>query len=641
MRPVKAPEYQALLDEAIQAGRRRDYARAVELCSRIVASTDDCPQALLYLGRSYHALGDYARAAQALNFFVRQRPDSVPGLFFLGRAFIGLEEHARAVRFLKLAVEKAPGFAAAHGLLGMAYLKAHRPDKAIWSFAKALEIDPQNARLQVGYLNTALVLAIRLFHRGELPDAERLFNEVLGQRPESILAHLYMSALYMEQGKAKPALAHMDAAVALSPQDPFLHLQKASILMALGEKGAAGAEIQAGSLILRTSTKPSQSPEDIARFITINLFKEKRYRECVAHGTRLLRKSYADPQMHAIVGEAYRNLGDLAKAKNHYLRAIEGDKASLEPRYGLMAVLWERREFTDLLREAARVMPQEAADGPGRYFHSLALARTGSGIKQVLAELQQQVKVHGPDPVLMTELGGAYARAGLPELAEGWLERTLKVSAPTTGLLDSLADVYAALGKQDRLGGVFRQYLDISPDDRGVRRRYVRVLLKQDDFAEAAEQIALLLPMEPGNVRLKSTLAVCYRRTERYADALLLLRDLLAESPGAEEHVKAAVYCLDRMGSRSVAIRVLESFMKEHGETLSLLLMLGVLHYQEGVLEKASATFRKAVSLSSRDWRANRNLGMVYRKMGNEVFADKFLEKARAFRAAAEAAGAK
>jgi tetratricopeptide (TPR) repeat protein len=635
---VKTAGSATLLEEAIRAGRQRDYARAAELCLRAVGSPDSPPQALLYLGRSYHALGDHARAAQAFQSFLRQRPGSVPGLFFLGRSFIALGEYGRAVRALRLAVEKAPGFAAGHGLLGLASVKAHRPDKAIWSFARALEIDPQNARLQVGYLNTALILGIRLFNRGDSQDAERLFTEVAGQRPRSILPHLYLSTIMTERGAYKPALEHLEAAIQLSPQDPFLHLQKANLYLLMGQKPAAEAEIKAGSIILQTSVMPRQAPEDVARFMTVNLYRQKRWRECVFHGTRLLRSSYADPQVHALVGESYRNLGELTKAKNHYLRAIERDKASVELRYGLMAVLWERGEHEELLRETARVLSREPPDGDGRYFHSLALSRTGAAADETLAALQQQVKARGPDPLLMAELGAAYARAGLPELAEGWLERALRVSPPSTDTLQGLADVYAALGKRDKLPDVFRRYLSIAPADRAVRRRFVRLLLELDDFSGAAEQISALLPVEPDNARLKATLAVCYRRTGRYADALVLLKDLLSDAPSEAEHLKAAVYCLDRMGSRGTAVRVLEGFMRQNGDSLPLLLMLGVLRFQEGSLEKATSAFRAALSIEPRDWRANRNLGMVYRRMGNETFAEKFLQKARDYRARSAAA---
>jgi tetratricopeptide (TPR) repeat protein len=635
---MRAADNATLFEEALEAGRKRDYPRAVELLSRVVASTDRIPSALLYLGRAYHALGDFARAAHVLRFYLRGRPESVPGHFFLGRAYLALEAFPSAFRHLKQAVERDPGFSAGYGLLGLVCLKARRPDKAIWWFAKALEVDPQNKRLQVGYLNTALVLAVRLFYRGDLADAARLFTEVLEQRRTSILPHLYLASIYRELGRDNLALYHMDAASQISPQDPFLHLQKALILLSQGEKAAAVDELRAGSRLLKSASSPGGSPEEILRFITVNLFNQKRFREAIFHGTKLLKISYDDPQLHAIVAEAYRNLGDLLKAKNHYLRAVEKDRSSLELRYGLMAVLWERREFEQLLAESARILQKNRADGTGRYFHSLALSRTGASIEQVLAELQAQLKTRGPDPTLMAELGAAYARAGLPELAEGWFLRSMKVADPAPEELLALAGVYESLGKPDRQGETLRGYLALRPEDRAQRRRLLRLLLDQESFAEAAEQIALILPMEPSNLKLKSALAACYRRTGRYPEALVILRDLLADSPGSEEHLKAAVYCLDRMGSRAVAVRALESFLKEHGESLSLVLMLGVLQYQDGAYERAAAAFRAGVSLSPTDWRANRNLGMVYRKMGNELFAEKFLAKARESRAASPTA---
>ncbi len=628
-------DYGAMLGQAMEAGRRRDYRRAVDLLTRIVGSTDQYPQALLYLGRAYHALGEHANAAQVLGSYVRARPASLSGHFFLGRAYLGMGEYALALRHLKRAVEQDPSFSPAYGLLGLTCLKANRPDKAIWWFARALEVDPQNKRLQVGYLNTALVLAIRLFFRGELVDSARLFNEVLEQRRASILPHLYLASIYRELGNAGASLYHLEAASRISPQDPYPHLQKAVVLLGQGDKAAAAQEVRAGTLLLKSTVSPGTSPVEILRYITINLFREGRYREAVFYGSRLLKNDYADSKMHALVAEAYRNLGDPLKARNHYQRAIEGDKASLELRYGLLAVLWDLGDYEQLMKEAARILQRDRADGPGHYFHSLALSRTGAAIEQVLSELQQQIHVRGPDPVLMSELAAAYVRAGLPQLAEGWYTRAMKLKPGSAEDLMALGAVYESLGKNDQLAEVYGHYLELRPDDRRIRRRMVRLLLEQESFEAAAAQIRQLLPVEPNNTRLKSALSVCYRRTGQYGEALILIRELLAEDRSSIEHMKAAVYCLDRMGARGVALKALASFMTEHGESLSLLLMEGVLHYQEGALEKSAATFRKAVSLAPDDWRANRNLGMVYRRMGNHVFADKFLQKARQRQAAA------
>ena len=626
--------YESMLSQALEAGRKRDYGRAVKLLAAIVGSTEDYPQALLYLGRAHHAQGEFASAVQALGGYVRRLPHSVSGRFFLGRAYLGLGEYALAVRHLKRAVELQPSFSAPYGLAGLACLKARRPDKAIWWFARALEIDPQNKRLQVGYLNTALVLAIRLFFRGDLEDSARLFNEVLQQRRGSILPHLYLASIYRELGEAGLALYHLEAASRISPQDPYLHLQRAVILLGQGNRTAAAEEVRAGSRLLKTPVAPANSPAEILRYITMNLFREGRYREAAFYGGRLLRADYTDPGMHALVAEAYHNLGDLQKARNHYQRAIEKDKASLELRYGLLAVLWDLGDYDQLLNEAARILRRDAADGPGHYFHSLALSRTGAAIQQVLSELQQQVRTRGPDPVLMAELAAAYVRGGMPELTEGWYERASRLQKPSADALRDLAGVYETLGKADKLGGAYARYLEVRPDDRAVRRRLVRLLLERESFDEAAEHIRRLLPVEPSNGKLKSALAVCYRRTGRFAEALVLLRDLLRESPTAVEHLKAAVYCLDRMGNRSLAVRALSAYMAEHGESLSLVLMLGVLQYQENALDKSAETFRKAVSLGPKDWRAHRNLGMVYRRLGNSLFAEKFLKKAEEYHAA-------
>ncbi|HTP58014.1 MAG TPA: tetratricopeptide repeat protein, partial [Spirochaetia bacterium] len=446
--------------------------------------------------------------------------------------------------------------------------------------------------------------------------------------------HLYLASIYKELGKHNASLFHIDAASQMSPQDPFLHLQKALILLSQDRKKEAAEELSIGTQMLKSSVSPEGNPKDVLRFMTVNLFRQGRYRETILSGTRLLKDDYGDPYLHMLVGESYRNLGDLGKAKNHFRRALEKDKESLEIRYGLLAVLWDRGEFQELLTEAGHLLQKNPGDETARYFHSLALARTEANVEQVLKELQQQVKARGPDIALMAELAAAYVRAGLPDLAEGWYNRVLRVDSNDVDSLEELAAVYQVLGKPDRQRDTLLRYMALEPDDKEARRQLVRLLLRMESFADAAEQIALLLPHEPRNPKLKSTLALCYRRTGRYAEALILLKDLLSTDQGSEELIKAAVYCLDKIGARKVGIKAMEGFMKQNGESLSLLLMLGVLHYQENTLDRSAEIFRRAVALSPKDWRANRNLGMVYRRMGNQEYADKFLAKAKTLKGA-------
>jgi TolA-binding protein len=73
------PGAKQLYEQALEAGRLRDYPRAAALLQELLVRTDGFPDALLLLGRSFHALGDYARAAQVLQLYLNANPDSAPG----------------------------------------------------------------------------------------------------------------------------------------------------------------------------------------------------------------------------------------------------------------------------------------------------------------------------------------------------------------------------------------------------------------------------------------------------------------------------------------------------------------------------------------------------------------------------------
>lgn len=603
----------------------------------MVGITDSIPQALLYLGRSYHALGELEKAVRVLDSYVRLKPGSAAGRFFLGRAFLALGMYPEAVRRLREALKLNPRLSPGYGLLGFAYLKARQPERSVALFRKALELDPRNESLLSGYLNAVFVAAIRLFHRGRLVDSAHLFNEILRIRGSTIAPHLYLAAIYRELDKGNAALFHLDAASEIAPQDPLLHLHKSLALLEQGNKKAALEELRVGTYFLKSDASLDGRPDEILRFITVRLFTEGRYKEAIFYATKLLKGAYDDPRLHALTAEAYRNLGDLLKARNHYQRALEKDKESLEIRYGMLAVLWRLGEYKDLLSQCRGILQRKPSDDLGLYFRSLALAKNAETPEEAIKSLQERIHAKGPDPVLMSTLGTVYLKTGFPDLAEGWYLRTLKMDPNDQESLLSLAAIYQSRQNRLKEKEMYLRYLETHPQDAISRKVLVRILLGEKAFAEAAEQIIKLLPLEPKNTKLKSILALCYRNTGRYSEALIILKDLMRENPGSEEMVKAVAYCLDKLKARRTALQVVESFITSHGRTLSLTLMLGVLYFQEAELERSAEAFRNAISLSPKDWRAYRNLGMVYEKLGNHEFAETFLSRAAEYKKAADA----
>ena len=625
-----------IYEQALEAGRRRDYPRAVALLQELLVRTDQFPDALLLLGRSYHALGDYARAAQVLQLFLNSNPDSAPGHFFAGRSHLALGLPELAARHLKRSVELQPGFAPALGLLAVAVLKSGRPALAVGLFEQALALDPQNPRLLNGYQNARLTLGIRLFRRRRYDEAEALLAALWRQRPDSLVLNLYLAGLYRERGLLDRSLQHWAEVVRLAPEDPALRLQKAAVHLQRGETRDALRELGEGFRRLGATAPAVSDPTELARLAMMVLFRNRRHRQALEYARTLLRASYRDVQAHAIMAECFAALREPVKAANHYRRALELDPARLELYYGLAAALWEAGQYPELSQLAARIEHLSPDDGYAAYYRALCRALQGEDCQATIPALQEQIRRHGPDPALMGALGREYLRADLPELARGWLERTMKADPANQRALLDLIGVERRLADAERELAACAQYLRLRPQDGRVRREYAGLLFRRKDYARAAGEIEQLLPRQPRNASLRRMLARSYRGSRRNAEAVLLFRDLLRENPSSEELLQELAFALTASGSQPSAVALVKKATQAFPKKPGLHVLLGGLYVKARDLERAAQTLRQAVSAFPADWRLARSLGLLYRRQGNAGFAERFLARARQLRVAAK-----
>jgi tetratricopeptide (TPR) repeat protein len=626
---------QELFGRALEAGRNRDYQLAIELLQEVLVQSDQFPAALLYLGRAYHAAGDFNRAIQALQFYLKLEPDSAEGHFFLGRAYFTLGLLGHAFRHLETSTTLDGSFVPALGLLGLTLLKRGRPQTAISVFERALSLEPGNQRIFTGYLNALLTNGIRLFRRHHYEEARDTLLFIRKHRPDSLVAHLYLASIYRELGDRELSLLHFEEAGHLAPDDPVLHLQKAILYLQQGNNPAAFEEMTEAMQRLGSQKISTQDVQSLLRIMTIVLFQNQRHREALESARRVLRISYRDGDMHAIMAESFSKLGELKKAKNHYLRALDTDKNRLEFNYGLAAVLWEQGDYEELSSVLDRILRLHPEDEYALYYRALSLPCLVDDVRQTISALQEQIRRSGPDPHLMNALGQEYLRADLPELAEGWFKRTLKRAADFEQALAKLIEVYVRLEDKSKLLRAYADYLKAYPDNLELRKSYAHQLYDQGIYAKACTQLEMILPREPKNTDFRIMLAHSYRQTAKYPEAILLYRELLLESPKELDLVKPLVICMERSGKRETVILLLEKAIKLFKEDVWLQHRLGSLYMAEGRLEKAAQTFRSVIGLDPQDWQAYGSLGELYRKMGNNEFAERFRKRSKELKDAA------
>jgi tetratricopeptide (TPR) repeat protein len=621
-----------LYEQALEAGRRRDYPQAVRLLQELLVRTDQYPDALLLLGRSYHALADYTRAVQVLQLYLNANPGSAPGHFFAGRSCLALGLPELAARYLKRSVELEPGFPPALGLLALAVLKAGKPALAVGLFEQALKQDPRNPRLSNGYQNARLTLAIRLYRHRRYREALSLFEGLQRERPDSLVVHLYLAGIHRGQGDLARSLEQWADAVRLAPEDAALRLQKAAVHLQRGETRDALQELGEGFRRLGARAPAVSDPLELARLAMMVLFRNRRYRQSLEYARTLLRASYRDVQAHAIMAECFAALREPLKAANHYRRALEVEPARLELSYGLAAALWEAGRYPELCRLTARIDQLNPDDGYAAYYRALCRPLLGEDFKATIPALQEQIRRHGPDTALMCALGREYLRADLAELARGWLERTLKADGDNEQALLARIEAERRLADAERLLVACAEYLRLYPQDAQVRREYAELLFERKEYERAAGQIEQLLPRHPRHAGLRRMLARSYRGCRRNAEAVLLFRDLLREKPSSEELLRELALALAASGSQPSAVALVRKATQAFPNRPGLHVLLGGLYLKTRDLERAAQTLRQAVAAFPSDWRLARSLGLVYRRQGNSAFAERFLQRASALR---------
>jgi tetratricopeptide (TPR) repeat protein len=642
--------------QAIEAGQKRDYRRAVLLLEEVLSGFDAPAEACLYLGRSFHALKDYSRALASFNDYVKLRPQSAQGFFFAGRTYLAINMPHRAVQALRKAHSLRNRDTSIMALLGLAYLKSRHSQMAVEILQRAVETAaadalPQNqqTRLYRGYINALLIRGIRLCRNEDYETGSQMLRFVLENGGESPLLRLELGRACRETGLLEEALEHYGEALKEAPNDPGIRWYRASILMSLGENAGALEEI--GRIRAMGSGLPDLpwNSELVDLFMIRSFMDAGQWRQAADSCRLWIKHRGPDPVIHASYAESLRNLKEYPSALNHLERAVELDPGSLQLWYERILVAWEGENWK-ALRKALRVAKTLGADRDlTRRFSLLLEAKTGENDGAVIGLLQGAIHSLGPEPELMSALGERYLKAGFVGEALNWFRKTIllqdrheKARLGEIAALEALAGESRGAGPREKADGggllaaaerreglgtaekyrrelraAYDNYVRRWPDNYVIRREWALYLLNTFEYGKAAEELESLLVREPSNPSLRRVLAYGYRKTGRFREAAVFLKALLKEDPGNIPLLLEYSGCLRRAGGARYAAAVLEKALRLFNRAPELYMALALLEAGEKKTEKAFDLLREAAALNREDPRPWHWMAVLARKEGN------------------------
>lgn len=375
----------AYLGLATTAGTTGEFVDATKRAVTLADSVSEGERHLILAGDA-GLKGDPAAVLTHYNEAVRLFPDDERVLTLLGTVYFGRQEYENAIKYYVLATKANPDFTTPYNQLGYAYrfleryddaettfkkyiellpndpnpydsyaellMKVGRFDESIKMYQKALTIDPNFVASYVGIGNDHLAA-------GRPEDARTAFTKlesVARNTGERRLAHFWMAASYVHEGKTDMAIAELQKEYALAEAEH--------------DAGSMSGDLTQMGDVLREAGRPDEA---LARF---------------AEGLAVVEKAQVPEELKAATrrnllfeqGRVAATRGDIATATGKaeaYAAAVAPMKRPFEIRQqhelaGMIALAGKR--YAEASRELARANQQDP-----RVLDLQAVALRGAG----------------------------------------------------------------------------------------------------------------------------------------------------------------------------------------------------------------------------------------------------------------------
>ncbi|WP_426753038.1 tetratricopeptide repeat protein [Myxococcus sp. Y35] len=454
---------------------------------------------------------------------------------------------------------------------------------------------------------------------GDLTRAERELRRAVLRSPSYYPGHVLLGRVLMESKRFARARLHLRRAISLKPREPEAYLVMAQLHLELGAPDAAVKVVEALAQAL---------PGEASGYQRLGLALAEQ--GDTARAERLLVEAAArapgDVEVLTALAQLYEDTGRPALAEESLARALERDPDSQEVllaagRAALKAgsVVRARAYFDRLLSLSSE------PEMPVRVAFSYLAAREPTAAAEVLEAARRG---DPGEPRLSYYAGLVHERM-----------RRFADAAEAFAAVPPASDVYAdarlrrarslsLVGEHSRALTLFGAALQDAPGDVDVLTQYARAL-ERGGTPGRAEAVLREALVEGPSAALYDALAALLHRQGRGAEALRLLRDVVARFPRDEDlhYVLGAAH--ERQGDLDGALARMRAVLALSPDHAAALNFLGYLLAQAGQnLDEAERRVRRALELRPENGAYLDSLGWVYFRRGEYARAVEALEQA-------------
>ncbi len=244
--------------------------------------------------------------------------------------------------------------------------------------------------------------------------------------------------------------------------------------------------------------------------LAVSLVSCGHLREAADAYQKVLTINPALKEAHNNLGGVYEKLGDTTKATAEYTKALEIDKHYLEAAVNLAALKQDNAE----LQRLAQNNPQTSLP-----LYYLALAETKKqNLEAARRYIDDAVLKNDAEAEVFLLAGEIFTQAKDDVAATAAFRRALKLNPKSVPALINL-------GVRENNENLFKQALDLEPDNAEAHADYANLLYKQKRTLEALEEYRKAVILRPDLPELSNNLGLVLKDIGEYEQALDLFLD--------------------------------------------------------------------------------------------------------------------
>ncbi|MCS6797172.1 MAG: tetratricopeptide repeat protein [Myxococcota bacterium] len=410
----------------------RDPARAAAEASAVLGdagrSSSAAQQAWAHmlLARASLELRDTGRAVQSAREALTRAPAHDAELLLgLADVFLAVGEPraaARALERLHVAARETERAARLLAEVALANGDLDGAEQALASAGAGARADLLRARVAEA--------------RGRLDEARRLYESAASDPRERSRAVARLAALELAAGATDRAIERLEAARQSAQDDPEIVKLLVEARLATGALDAA-SEVVRSALAIRPG-----APELLLSRARVELARGEA-RAALGTLGGLVASRPDDPDVHALLGEAARQTGERARAREGFERAIALSATHRGALVGLAELAVDEGDVTSA-EAAIRRAEQAGARHEAARARARLLVQQGAG-EQAIASIAPMAE-SGSDARLWTLLGAAQSQAERDREAEASFRRALLADPDHVDAHVGLAFVHVRMG---------------------------------------------------------------------------------------------------------------------------------------------------------------------------------------------------